>query len=332
MRVNLHYHELLNHTSFYRCLGPFIAMAEPKGAHTVRCLPSAPTWADVMQADVAFVHRPYLPEDLATIRKYKAYGVPVWIDYDDDFFGIPQSSPVYEKIAEARQNVTESLKAADIVTVSTACLKEVYAPIAKNVRVIPNAMPDQLAVNRPNRPARMKRIVWRGNATHARDINTVKDAVIRVALAHKDWDWIFLGGYRPWEICEEFTRNGIDFFVHPWIPDVYDYMRFLSKLDAAIMIVPLEDQPFNHAKSNIAWMEAAWANTLSLAPAWPEWVARGGNTYDDQYLFQDALEGMMDNKTALTTNTSWDYITKNLLLSKVNQSRERVLEELGGRV
>ena len=48
MRVNLHYHELLNHTSFYRCLGPFIAMAEPKGAHTVRCLPSAPTWAYVM--------------------------------------------------------------------------------------------------------------------------------------------------------------------------------------------------------------------------------------------------------------------------------------------
>ncbi len=327
MRINLHYDELLNHTSFYRAVGPFSALVEPDGKIQLNCYTSQPSWVDVQKADVAFVHRPFMPEHLGIIQKYKAFGIPVWIDYDDDFFGIPQSSPVYEKIAAATAMVKQSLKEADVVTVTTECLKAVYSKFNKNIQVISNALPDQLVPFR--KPVgKLKRFVWRGNNTHARDINSVKNQLLRVARAHLDWDWIFLGGYRPWEICEEMENIGATCHVHPWIGDVYDYLHFLKSLEASILIVPMEDHPFNHSKSNIAWMEATWAGCLSIAPAWPEWKGRGGITYDDNYDFEHAVEGMIDAGSNCTTEPSWKYITKNLLLSEINYGREGILADL----
>ena len=333
MRINVHYDQLLNHTSFYRALGPFLGL-EQSGGHDVAYMTGQPTWADIQHADVAFIHRPFLPAHLAMIQKYKAFGVPVWIDYDDDFLGLPMTSPVYGKIGPNGETVKACLQTADAVTVSTDFLKKAYSPHVDpaKIKVIVNALQDGLVPFR--KPlCNKKRLVWRGNSTHDEDINSVGAELVSALKENPDWDLILLGGHRPAKVCQALEDAGIHekdrWHVHPWIGDVYDYLHFLKTLEGSIMIVPLEDIPFNHAKSNIAWMEATWAGMRTLAPSWEEWSHDGCANYGVSFL--DDLSYMMtftDEANKRGLDSSWTHITENLLLSKVNFLREEILENL----
>ena len=319
--LNLHYPSPGDHTSFYRALGPLSVISG------LNVQPRGEVQYPELQADLAFVHRPFRSEELEVIKMYKKYGVPVWIDYDDDFFNVTADSSAYFMFShpKTRQNVVESLAAADAVTVTTQVLADLYqVHTKKTIRVIPNAMPDWLAKRKQN-PSGKKKVLWRGNTSHVRDMDLVKKEILEVADVRRDWSWVFMGGYIPYDLKERMIKAGIGFEVVSNLP-LLNYFDELLEQAPSVVIVPLDETVFNRAKSNIAWIEATWAGASTVAPSWPEWNKPGVIHYDDRRSFKETL--IHATVREWDTSASWNHITENLMLSKVNEARINVMQQL----
>ena len=322
--VNLHWHSPTDSTGFYRATGPLTAI---KGID-LQVRTEACEFPE-MDADLAFVHRPSFQEHLYTIDVYKKYGVPVWIDFDDDFFHVTCDSFAFKNLShpEVQKNIKTALMLADAVTVTTKALKELYQPYAKcEVQVIPNAMPDWLA-KRKQEPSGNKKILWRGNETHKRDLESVEKDVIEIALANPEWSWVFMGGWIRWKIQEAFIKNRIQYEVISNL-NILSFFEELLQQAPAVVMVPLDETVFNQAKSNIAWMEATLVGAKAVAPAWPEWDKPGVMQYEQHRPFKDTLLHAIVR--SWDTSASWNHITDNLLLSKVNEARINVIQQLTG--
>jgi hypothetical protein len=86
------------------------------------------------------------------------------------------------------------------------------------------------------------------------------------------------------------------------------------------MFVPLVDNEFNRAKSNIAWLEGTWAGAKTIASDLPEFNKPGVTVYKPGELPR--------NNFTPDSEISWDYISKNLTLDLINASREHILDTL----
>ena len=113
--------------------------------------------------------------------------------------------------------------------------------------------------------------------------------------------------------------------------DPIDYHQFIRKIFPAICIVPLVNNAFNQAKSNIAWIEATSAGAVTLAPDMPEWRRPGVVLYNDADTFRDRLLKLIavgNEGRAKVWNASRRWIEKNLTLATVNELRRDVIEDL----
>lgn len=319
-------------TSYFRAMGPLLSL-EKAHSSWIKLLPTSDQgeyydWHNMRKADIFFAQRPCLPVHLRAIQSAKEQRVPVWIDMDDNTFEIPIDSPHYETYApnHVRVSMMQCLALADVVTVTTPELQTVVSQYASDVRVIPNAYDDCLLGTDPERlGAREKIIVWRGHVSHVRDLLEVRQAILEVAHAMPDWKWAFMG-YNPFFITEHLRRD--QFKVFPFVP-ISQYMHTLSKLGHAIQIVPLHESRFNRCKSNISWIEGSYAGARTLAPDWPEWQRLGVTNYHDPELFKETLMKLMSSPvTLLREDMGWEYIQKNLMLSRVNEERFKVLTDL----
>lgn len=318
-------------TSFYRSIGPLGALKRStNGALQISILPQF-DWSYVKLIDAIFLQRPYRQQDVEFIQRAKAQGKPIYIDYDDDLLHVLPDNPAYRTYADPKTQkaIAQCIAMADIVTVATEQLKTLFEPIARRIEVIPNALDDELFgdVRQPNSGA--KHVLWRGSPTHHRDLDTYKEQIIAAALAHPDWTFTFVG-HNPWYITE---KMGPTQAVCVDMMDPLDYMAFMRKVAPRIVIVPLASSDFNAAKSNIAWLEASHAGALALAPDTTEWKRPGIVNYKTPADFGATLDRLMtdDVDCEPLVKQSWDFITENLLLSKVNTKRRAVvayLEEL----
>jgi hypothetical protein len=273
--------------------------------------------------------RPFTPEHVTILNRFKEESVPTWIEYDDLLTAIPKHNPSFDTYG--KPDILEALKIipalVDIITVTTPYLKEcLQSPSVKDVRVVPNAWDDYHLPMEQEKHAVNKslRIVWRGSPTHISDLDLYADPVIRLHKEDPSIHWFFLG-FRPW-FTRQMEQTHCHVFEKPL--DMVEYIRFLGTIRPDILVVPLTDDPFNRAKSNIAWMEASFADAVTVAPDFPEWNRPGIINYKDSIL--DTLSDTIVNIDSLKHNTklSWDFIQENLLLSKVNYLRWEVLEEI----
>ncbi len=108
------------------------------------------------------------------------------------------------------------------------------------------------------------------------------------------------------------------------------YLEILPNLDYSICIVPLHDNPFNHSKSNIAWLESTYAGAVCLAPNFKEWRKPGIINYTDKEDFSVKLQAMINGEYNLAAlhKRAWDYIQSELSLTKVNELRWNVIKRL----
>ena len=114
-----------------------------------------------------------------------------------------------------------------------------------------------------------------------------------------------------------------------------DYFGSLKSRTHAIQIVPLADDAFNHAKSNIAYIEAAAAGAVSVVPSWPAWrhngmLLPGSMSYCSTTDFYEAVAYGIEHESEMagTAKTAWEYISSRLFLSDVNEKRRQILDTL----
>lgn len=310
-------------TSYYRGVGPLSSIQNQGKVELI--YHDKPDWTVMKHCDAVFIQRPHLPEYLQYIDLAKKLKKPIWLDYDDLLTGIPDSSPARHNYwrQEVQDSIRTSLKAADIVTVSTAPLAEHWKDFASKFVVVPNAWDDELYPDRVLRPKEKRpKLLWRGSGGHDEDLHSVTPDL--VALAKSDmFDWFFVG--QPFWLTLRALQDLCAYKVANW-HDLPEYFKMLQVLNPDIMLVPLTDTPFNRCKSNIAWIEATWAGAATVAPNWGEWVKPGVINYDKSFHFA-VLEAK--DFAASKCAESWAYIDSELRLSKVNELRESVLREIG---
>ena len=215
----------------------------------------------------------------------KSQGKLAIFELDDFYHGLPPSAPANRLFkntkAHALTSMTECIRKADIVTVSTPALAEFYSRFNRNIYVLPNYLrwADWRNVTPAFEKDRRIRVGWMGNLKFRGD----DLAVLRGLL-------------RPW-----LERNPhVDFAqVGDVEPVVHDYLGIpedrrltytgqvfpkhvgpTSMLD--IGLVPLTMHAFNECKSHLKGMEYAACGIPCIAtPTAPyrEWVEEGVNGF-----------------------------------------------------
>lgn len=350
-------------TSLYRAVGPLQAL---RRRGVVNLTINAPaSWALMKSADLVFLQRPALDDHRRIVDLAKANRKPVWIDYDDDLFRIPlcnRAHRVYSK-PDVQKNMVDMIAKADVVTVSTEALKELVTGILRGlagggladealdegevslveskVVVVPNAYDEELL--RPLRDAPLvdareqaQIVSWRGSGTHDKDLAGVTRDLCRVVEERLQWTYCFVGEPFWWTIeCLREVKGAkeTNIFIAPTM-DPIEFFGFWSRTRPAVVVVPLDDEPFNHCKSNIAWLEATHAGAVVVAPDMPEWRRPGVTIYGPGRSFHDALASVMamspDDRAALH-HLSATWIANNLTLDLVNTRRAAIINALSGR-
>lgn len=320
-------------TSFYRAIGPFGNLKMLTDEKIGIAMPSPFSELMALGYRGAFFQRPNSKDHLQALEMCQDAGTPIWVDYDDFLFMVPSDNPAFKTFnkPERQKLVKKAVESANVLTVSTHKLAEYLKPLNNNVLVIPNALNDRLLVHRPKKmPKRNPLICWRGSPTHHRDVLSVQEEIISVARdpEFSSWTWNFFGD-NLWFVTD-FTPHEKTIWHEP-IP-MFMYHKVLIKVAPSVMIVPLSDNPFNRCKSNIAWLEAAYAGAITIAPDWPEWQKPGVLNYCDAKQFKEKLELVMRGGVDIEqmAGEAWEYIMDNLRLSKVNEMRKNTICALTG--
>lgn len=329
-------------TSLYRGMGPLAQMERQD--HRLELMPYqlGPEglelgWNWLARADALFVQRPWLNEHVQLMVQAKMAGLPVWVDWDDDYATVHRSNPGFPMYVGCANNLERITRLADRISVSVSevgyrrvlQIKPPQEEIAKKFNVVPNAQHFPMT---PLVKTRARRVTWRGGASHYLDLMQVLPVMSSIAREKQfaDWDWCFLGDV-PWEVEAAMPPERL---VAGFADAPYMYLEAMSRLLPWIHIVPLADIPFNPAKSNIAWIEATIAGAVVLAPDLQEWKKPGivnyklGDKTDFAMKLIELLKSYRKDTAHPNVLESREFIRAQLTLGATNGLRWRILNEL----
>lgn len=330
MRVLCVYPNKTDATSWYRGAGVFGELVRD-GVEITNA--TEITWTEFVGKDIMFFQRPTIESHTLIMQLAKENNKKVVIDYDDLLFEVPEHNKfhIVFKDKNYRHHFVEALKSADKVIASTSYMKDYMINVngieANKIEVIRNAFNDyvfnfdKLAFNYN------KMVMWRGTATHDKDLDLYKDDIIKIIDDNKDFKFVFIAYCPDWSLGKENVS-----YIKP--TDVILYMNNIRKLNPSISFCPLEDIPFNRAKSNIAKIEATWAGSVSLNMDFDEWNWSGNKDYiieKDLYTKLNALIDRVRNKDeslAKEYEINYNYIKDNLMLSNLNKDRLKLLRSV----
>lgn len=213
-----------------------------------------------LNADIVVFQRPCRKQYLEVFRVLQKDGIKVVVDMDDDLTDIHRNNPAYGPYNYLHlpdmhwKFGSEACELADIVTVTTPRLQEVYGGV-----VVPNCIPEwYLGLKRPQND--LVTVGWAGlTATHPEDLQVTHGAINQALSSTKGLSrFLALGDQKTMQNLG--IKEGDP---NQWIPGVpiQTYPEFVSQLD--IGLAPLADTPFNEAKS---WLKALEYASLGVVP------------------------------------------------------------------
>jgi hypothetical protein len=217
-------------------------------------------WAEASQCDALFFHRPHSQVHYEAMLGCRRMGIPVWCDWDDDLFHVPEGNPagpLYD--APARARICHMAEMADACTFSTDRLMQVFAKKTVGAQhgrwcVIENAFDPRMF---PIPPAAYRKkpgvVLWRGSATHSRDLDVFR-ADVEEICARWQVEWV---GFKPWWASGRLHAER----------SPLRYFDLLQTLSPAVVFTPLELTPFNMSKSDIAALEATAIGAVCVTNA-----------------------------------------------------------------
>ena len=223
---------------------------------------------------------------LATAREYAAFklgrNIPIITDIDDDIINVPPTNAAfgyYHGGSVQRRIAKFHLQISDAVTVSTAPLGEILAPLAKKVYHLPNCFNPQDWLDLPQDPDRARdqsvRLIFNGGPSRVSDYDTIR-GVIESLMERFNGEGapmlrlVFLGctpkWITPWLTSRTDPLANRAFYIHP--SDISDYWAILKWLSPDIMVNPLVCNTFNKSKSCIKAWDAILAQCAYVGTDW----------------------------------------------------------------
>ena len=178
----------------------------------------------------------------------------------DDYLGEipPASFHASFMPPDITQRVTDAIAICDRVTTTTEPMAVWLRSLgARDVRVIPNGLPQARIRERSPRVTGKLRVGWSGGMSHAGDLALICPAMEAIG---DEVTWVFLG-MQP-ENCPVRVEyhDGVS---------VMAYLDATANLDLDLVLAPLEDNPFNLCKSNLRLVEAGTMGSSVIAQNLP---------------------------------------------------------------
>lgn len=201
------------------------------------------------------------------------HGFKLIYEVDDVVF--KEEIPDYNKFKfafdneEIRQNCIDIINMCDEVTVTCPYMQKLYREKTgqQNITVLPNFVPDfwmghlfdgKEVAKQYEKNKKKPRILYTGSGAHydvegktggKDDFTHIRDYIRQTV---DKYQWIFVGAYPP-PLHDLVQQKKVEFY--PW-QTLLTYPKFISGLNAQLMVAPLEDNSFNRSKSDIKFIEA----------------------------------------------------------------------------
>lgn len=256
-------------TSYHRIIQPLYKLAE-KG-HPVQFLADQERQLEQYAwADILYIQCLYAPDAYQFYVSWKEKKKKIILDFDDDYINIPEESPEQTEIIDKNGNVYKFpanmrslyvqmfIQLADIVTVTTPTLKNLYKHWAKDIRVIPNCVSEEMCRDYPKKNNTKIRILWTGSRSHFPDLQLIKKPLREIVNKYENKIELHFQG--PLDFKNIFSdlpivcHEGVGFA---------SYLDMIQEINPDIALGPLKSNFFNAAKSNLKYsqmtlMEAAF--------------------------------------------------------------------------
>lgn len=216
----------------------------------------------------------YMWQLLAAEKRQKGLRRLVY-ELDDDLLNIDATNPLGTNFQDPimRDNMIQNIKAADLVTVSTAPLARSVAVHNRNVVVLPNGVRETI-FDVPLNPRRGTTghvvVGWQGSSTHAPDWALIEPYVAETMEAEPGTRMRFLGTWYG----QKLDPRRVDF--SGWTTDLGQHYRRVARFDVGL--APLVDSRFNRAKSGLKFIEYAALGVPAICsdvPAYRNLVEHG---------------------------------------------------------
>jgi glycosyltransferase involved in cell wall biosynthesis len=183
--------------------------------------------------------------------------IPLIYEVDDLLFELPADHNLM-KSGNYSYNflpMLMAIKEADLVTVSTQPIADYLKPFNKNIIVLPNYLIDDFWNFQPIKRIKQENapitIGYVGGSTHTKDVENILAPLLRISeLYQNKIQFLFWGMEPPIEL----TKN-TKVKARPIIENYEEYAKEFVKQDIDVLIAPLQDIPFNRAKSNLKFLE-----------------------------------------------------------------------------
>lgn len=320
--------------AYIRVVLPLLKLARHRPA-TIKFV--EPSQVTDYVADVLYTHRVALSGSSASAvaAHCKQTGMRLVYDIDDDLIGIAESDhPEREVYARYKPGIELLASQANAVHVSTGPLRDKLKVLNDNVRVVPNALDEELwrlAETRPPRlPGQPVSILYMGTQTHGADFEMVKPALSRIKAAYGEKVRIVIVGVTQ----DRSKTDGYEFVDAPArVGGSYAaFVEWLVEQNGFdIGIAPLLDTNFNLSKSGIKFMDYA---ALGLAAVCSDVgpyreVVRNGETgllvRNDETAWYDALNRLVEDhdfRTEVANNARQELISRYTLSSALRDYPE----------
>ena len=320
----------LDGVSYYRHWGPMLEL-ERLGHVRLIAMPQdskqLTNWQYYLKCDFAFISRPATNREFYFIKECEKHGLPVWVDIDDNIFCIPddnESSHAYYN-EEAQKFTLFGLKSASVVTVATKRLnKFLKNKFAVESLVIPNAIPDLQWERRNKFNRSTSNVMWRGSRSHIADLLYFEQDIIKLIKSNELNEFKFFG-LNPYFISRKIKTKNVSY--EPAINHI-DYLIKIKEYAPKFTFVCMIDSEFNQTRSHNAWLEATMAGSILIAPDWESWAEPGIINYSDFSVRMNKIMQLQDNELSDIYEASVINITQNYILSRVNQLRLEIINNL----
>lgn len=328
-KILLYSPNYLDGVSYYRQWGPMSALHDRyQTTQFSNQMHEYTHWTWFLNYDICLFSRPHRGIDLLFARQCVKFGLPIWFDYDDALLHMTEDNPTHGLFGgqEAKQVITECLKLATVVTVCSEVQKTWLLTnlSLKNVLVIPNAMDHRLLKFAAPFKGNKRGIAWRGNESHINDLLTYQKPLRELMKENEERDWCFFG-LNPF-ILQSDCKN------QQWIRpmNLIDFIVEFCKFNPSIVFVPLAENFFNQVKSHLAWFDATLAGGVCFAPNFENWRFPGVELYEPSNFKREFSNLLQYSHFELKKihQTSFEFIKDNLLLSKINELRIELIENL----
>jgi glycosyltransferase involved in cell wall biosynthesis len=256
----------------------FMASSLRKGGAIVTFMEEFSNDAGV-KPDLVVFSPPHLhPPLIQSMTVCSAKGIPILLDLDTDYENLPIFHPDYAMKGLGRQSsgkaYTTALVLANMITTPSRVLAENLRRAGYAAEVLPDSWDSQLVPNlKPVLPRSEIYIGWLGRSGLMEDFASVRRVVLRVLNEFENTRLVVIGNMQAYQLLE-----GVPTDRKIFLPENGPESRLVTLRQLDILLVPLNNHPFNNALPDSLLMEAGILGIPWIAspmPAFVEWKTGG---------------------------------------------------------